>query len=300
MLTRRGFFKLAAQAWLTALAFAGYATGVEAMGTPRIQRYSLTPPRWPPGLKLRIVVLADFHACEPWMTADRMAGICKTANELGGDIILLLGDYATSMKYILDTVPAEQIAAVLTTLQAPLGVHAVLGNHDYWADHAWQQAQGGETVVEKALRAAGIPVYINRTVKLEKDGQPFWLGGLGDQMALKQDPSVGRYEPIGIEDMAAVMAPVDDDAPVVLMAHEPYVIPVLPERISLTICGHTHGGQMNVLGWRPFLRTPDEKRYFEGHVVDKGRHAVISRGLGCSGLPMRVGVWPEIMVLEIG
>lgn len=300
MLTRRGFFKLAAQAWLTALAFAGYATGVEAMGTPRIQRYAFTPPRWTPGLKLRLVVLADFHACDPWMSTERMEGICRTANELGGDIILLLGDYATSMKFILNRVPAEQTATVLATLKAPLGIHAVLGNHDYWSDDAWQQAGSGQTVVERALTAAGIPVYINQTLRLEKDGHPFWLGGLGDQIALKADPSVHRWAPVGVENMDAVMAPVDDDAPIVLMAHEPYVIPNLPERISVTICGHTHGGQMNILGWRPFLRTPDEKRYVDGLVVEDGKHAVISRGLGCSGLPMRVGAWPEIMVLELG
>ncbi|MCB1456036.1 MAG: metallophosphoesterase, partial [Nitratireductor sp.] len=68
-------------------------------------------------------------------------------------------------------------------LSAPLGVHAVLGNHDWWEDKTAQRNGHGPTFVHEALDKAGIPVYDNRAIRLAKDGKPFWLAGLGDQLA---------------------------------------------------------------------------------------------------------------------
>ena len=303
MITRRGFVKLAAAAWFALLSLPAYAAGIEAMGKPRVTRYALTPPRWTPGLKLRIVALADFHACEPWMSAERIAGICDEANKLDADIILLLGDYATGLPFITDRVPYADTAKALTRLKAPLGVHAILGNHDYWQDYEFQMDPTRKTEVEEALEAAGIPVYINRSVRLEKDGMPFWLSGLGDQIAIRRRRPGGSHRDvdfIGIEDMQATLAPVTDDAPIVMMAHEPYVFDVSPDRISVVLSGHTHGGQINIFGWTPFVFNPSDLPYLGGPVVRDGRHLFVSRGFGCSGIPMRLGAWPEVMLLELG
>ena len=65
----------------------------------RITRYNISPRRWPAGLKLTIAVLADLHACEPWMTAERIASIVARTNALGADVILLLGDYVSGHEY---------------------------------------------------------------------------------------------------------------------------------------------------------------------------------------------------------
>jgi predicted MPP superfamily phosphohydrolase len=300
MITRRGFMKLAATGWLAALSVAAWATGVEAMGRPRIERLALTPPRWTPGLKLKVVAIADFHACQPWMSPERIGEICDQANALGGDIILLLGDYATSMKFVTSYVPNRETAEVLARLKAPLGVHAILGNHDYWQDEAYQADPSRKPDMQAALEAVGIPVYINQAVRLEKDGMPFWLAGLGDQIAVRRPRPSGGIAVLGIEDIDGTLAAVTDDAPVLMMAHEPYAFDRMPDRLSLVLSGHTHGGQIKIFGWAPFvLNTPDQ-RYLVGHMVQDGRHLFVSRGLGCSGIPLRLGAWPEIVMMEIG
>jgi predicted MPP superfamily phosphohydrolase len=62
-------------------------------------------------------------------------------------------------------------------------VHAILGNHDYWSDTSVQREGQGSTVARRALEAVGIPVYENDARRFTRDGRPFWLAGLGDQLA---------------------------------------------------------------------------------------------------------------------
>lgn len=299
MLTRRGFLKFVWTGFAACAALAGYSVGIEAMGTPRITRYSLTPPNWTPGLRLKIVALADFHACEPWMTAERMQAICAQANALKPDIILLLGDYVSSMKLVTDQVDPTLWSRALATLKAPLGVHAILGNHDYWADKAFQYRLGGEPFAQLALADVGIPVYVNQAVRLEKDGQGFWLAGLGDQLAYSSVRADEHNLNWGIDDLPKTLDQVTDAAPVILLAHEPDIFPEVSDRISLTLSGHTHGGQVNIFGWKPIVPSKYGNRYAEGHVVENGHHLIVSRGLGCTGLPLRIGAWPEILEIDL-
>jgi predicted MPP superfamily phosphohydrolase len=93
----------------------------------------------------------------------------------------------------------------------------------------------------------------------------------------------------------------DKSNPVILLAHEPDIFPEVPERVSLTLCGHTHGGQVALpfIG-RPVVPSRYGDRYAYGHIVEDGRHLIVSGGLGCSGIPVRFGVPPEIVVIDIG
>ena len=100
MITRRGLLKVLGGGAAGLLALGGYAFAYEPLARLRIARYALTPPGWTPGLKLRIVALADLHACEPWMPASRIASICARANALEGDMTVLLGDYAAGMRTV--------------------------------------------------------------------------------------------------------------------------------------------------------------------------------------------------------
>src|SRR4026208_762654 len=149
----------------------------------RVARYHISPPQWPAGLKLRIAAIADPHACEPWMSLDHIQAIVERTNALKPDIVVMLGDYFAGHRKVTRFIPDAEWARVLAGLKAPLGVHAVLGTHDWWEE---QTAQGGGQEVPpagRALEAAGIPVYENDAKKLSKDGHPFWLAGLGDQLA---------------------------------------------------------------------------------------------------------------------
>ena len=87
----------------------------------------------------------------------------------------------------------------------------------------------------------------------------------------------------------------------ILLAHEPDIFTAVPPRVALTLAGHTHGGQI-VLPFMPPLWTPSEygARFAYGHIVEQGRHMIVSGGLGCSKVPLRLGVPPEIVRVTLG
>ncbi|MDQ0457061.1 metallophosphoesterase [Rhizobium paknamense] len=295
MISRRTFFKLLAGSAVGLLSLAGYAGGVEPLLRLNTTHYTLTPRAWRRGQKLRIVALADFHACEPWMPASRIAEICDYANTLGGDIILLLGDYMSGMKVVTGTVPPKDWAASLSRLKAPLGVHAVCGNHDWWQDAEAQLQRLPETVAHRALRDVGIEVYSNRAARIGPEDAPFWIAGLEDQWAYL----TGRHRMTGLDNLPQTMAQITDDAPVILLAHEPDIFPSVPDRVALTLSGHTHGGQVNLFGWTPVVPSRYGSRYVYGLKEEGGRHLVVSGGLGCSIAPIRFGSPPEIVVIDL-
>ena len=109
--------------------------------------------------------------------------ICQQTNALQADMIVLLGDYIAGHPYQTRAVPPEAWASAFASLRAPLGVHAILGNHDWWEDRDAQRRRKGPIFSRRVLEQAGIPVYENDVVRLTKDGRPFWLAGLGDQIA---------------------------------------------------------------------------------------------------------------------
>jgi uncharacterized protein len=143
----------------------------------------------------------------------------------------------------------------------------------------------------------------NDAVLLSHGGQRFWLAGLGDQWAFhprRRGSGGGPGARAGADDMPAVLARITDDAPAILLAHEPDIFPGVPPRFCLTLSGHTHGGQVSVLGWRPAAASRLSRRYARGHFRENDRDLIVSSGLGCSFFPIRVGVPPEIMVVELG
>ena len=298
MITRRQLIQGLGTVAVGGAGFGGYALA-EPFGTA-VTSYRLSPPRWPAGLSLKLAVLADLHACKPWMDVERIEGIVAHVNALRPDCVLLLGDYVAGkrMSRYASPVAHRDWAGALGALTAPLGVHAVLGNHDWWEDMAVQQRRGGPTRAGLALQNAGITLHENTCVRLAKGGKSFWLAGLGDQWAFWPKQRKRAYE--GVDDLEATLAPATDDAPLVLMAHEPDIFPQVPDRVALTIAGHTHGGQVRLLGYTPVVPSKYGARYAYGHVVEQGRNLVVSGGLGCSGLPVRFGSPPEIVVITLG
>lgn len=307
MISRRDLLKLTSVAGVGTTTLSGYALA-EAF-RENVTTYTLTPANWTPGLRLRLAVLADLHVCEPWMSVERLDRIVEQTNALDADAVLLLGDFVVglSLGSYSGHVADDKWAAALAKLKAPLGVHAVLGNHDWWQSREVQVRRAGPTPAGEALRAAGIPVYENSAVRLEKSGRPFWIAGLGDQWAFRSRDAegdevvpTGRARYAGVDDLPATMSQITDDAPVILMAHEPDIFPKVSERVSLTLSGHTHGGQVRILGFAPFVPSIYGSRYVYGHIVEQGRHLIVSGGLGCSSLPVRFGSPPEIVAVELG
>jgi uncharacterized protein len=296
MLNRRTFLK-----WLGRLSAGGFLTGTYAFAIEPGFRlnttvYAFTPPRWTPGLKLRVVMLADPHCIEPHMPLSRWQRIVEAANALNPDLHLLMGDYIASHPFRTGKVSFEDVAAVAKTLSAPLGTFAIMGNHDWWEDWTASRKGIGIPQAQKAFQDSGIPVLDNRAVQISQSGHKFWLSGTNSMIAIRKGR--GRYESRAL--LPETLAQVTDNSPVIHLAHEPDLFTDIPERISLTLSGHTHGGQVRLFGYSPVTPSSYGNRFAYGHIIEDGRHLVVSGGLGCSMLPVRFGMPPEIVVLELG
>ena len=297
MFNRRLFLKGAGGLVLGSTGLATYAFGVEPGLRLGVTRYKISPANWPANLNLKIAIVADIHACEPWMPVSRIHEIASVTNALSPDLIILLGDFNGGHTIVSRPVFPHQWAEPLSTLRAPLGIHAVLGNHDWWHGALPNMRPDGAKAVRAALLSIGASVLENDAIRLEHQGQPFWLLGLGDQIA----KVISRGNFTGYDDLTGTIAQIKDDAPAILVAHEPYIFPRVPDRIALTLCGHTHGGQVSFPFVGPILAN---KRYgadlVYGHMVHGDRHLVISAGLGTSIAPVRFMRPPEIVEVIVG
>jgi predicted MPP superfamily phosphohydrolase len=231
------------------------------------------------------------------MPAERIRTIANISNALNPDIILLLGDFNGSTNLVTGPVLPAQWGEALSVLKAPLGVYSVLGNHDWW--HGVLPSRPGDSgeAVRQGLRQANIKPLENEAIRLEKDGQIFWIAGLGDQIAHLQSTGLAT----GVDDLAKTLAQITEDAPILLLAHEPAIIHKMPSRVSLTLSGHTHGGQINIPLLDPAFLTPHlEKGLIYGHIVHKERNLIISGGLGTTLIPARFNRPPEIVEINLG
>lgn len=297
MIDRRTFLRWPTGLLLGAAGVGAYAVVVEPQFMLGVTRYRVTPKGWPSGLRLRIAMISDLHACEPWMPASRIRRIARVVNALEPDLIALLGDYSAGTYLSTGPVPAQQWAEALSDLRAPLGVHAVFGNHDWWHGDLLTDAPDDAESARRALKQMGAQVHENGASRLTKDGHPFWLLGLGDQMSFYINKKIGWR---GHDDLDATLALIADDAPAILLAHEPFIFARVPSRVALTLCGHTHGGQINLPFAGPiFAELRWNTTHIYGHIEEKSRHPVISGGLGESILPMRFMRPPEVVEVTV-
>jgi uncharacterized protein len=288
MITRRQFVLGLGAAAAASFGLTGYAAAIEPRFRLVVTEWDLPTPRWPHQKPLRIVIVTDIHACRPWMPPERIRSIVETANALGGDIIVVLGDFVSgiSERFRSGRVSASEWGPALSGLSAPLGVHAILGNHDWWS---------GPETVKAALAEANIPLYQNRAIRIG-GAAPFWLAGTDSMVA----HPLGRGRFRGADDLRGTLSQITDDAPAILMAHEPDLFVQVPDRFVVTLSGHTHGGQVRLpfLG-RPVIPSAYGQRFAYGHVREEGRDLIVSAGLGCSIMPIRLGVPPELTVVTL-
>jgi hypothetical protein len=250
-----------------------------------VRTESLAIPGWPQEDDgLRVALLADIHCGSAWNGEDKLREIVRRTNAEGPALVLLLGDYIVHGSLGGRFVPPEKVASLLGDLRAPLGVFAVLGNHDY--------AMNGPRV-RGALGAAGITVLEDESVRLGGGNggpgadAPFWIAGVSDLLRAPHD-------------LLGALAMVTDDAPVLLFTHNPDLFPEVPPRVSLTLAGHTHGGQVRLPFFgRPIVPSIYGQRFAAGHVIEDKRHLYVATGLGTSIVPVRFLVPPEIVILEL-
>lgn len=288
MIGRRGILAGLGGATAAGVGLAGYGFGVEPFLRLEVQRHRVTPAGWPPGLTVRVAALADLHAGAPIMDEARIEHIVAATNDLAPDVTLLLGDYGPSSPFVTRLLDHADVARRLGALRARHGVFAVTGNHDWWEDDtAMRAGRGAMPSIARAFEGAGISVLSNR---VQRAG-PVLMGGLDSTWAFGFER--------GADDLPRVMRDATGDTPLLLMVHEPDIFARLPARAAVAFCGHTHGGQVRLLGYSPRIPSRFGNRYAWGHVREDGRDLVVSGGLGTTTLPVRFGVPPEITLVQI-
>jgi uncharacterized protein len=237
------------------------------------------------GAPLRIGIISDTHVAAPHTDPARVERLVRRMNGERPDVVLLLGDYVGGHLPERQRPPAERreiLAGIeaFEALDSPLGTWGVLGNHDSWFDDA---------TVAAALETAGIPVMDNRARRIDRDTGAFWIAGLADMHATDQPPRVG-----------ATLRQVTDEAPVVLMTHWPDPFAEVPDRVALTLAGHTHCGQvvLPVVG-RLVHASRLSERWPCGLYDEGGRKLFVTGGVGVSILPVRFRAPPEIVILTL-
>ena len=215
---------------------------------------------------LKIVFASDFHL-KPY-DKFRLERIARKINAQNPDIILLGGDYVNGHKKGA-TLSIDKIANEFARLNSKYGTLAVMGNHDGW--------QGKKDVIE-AFEAVGVTVLENEN----KDFKEFSVAGVEDLQT--GNPDVNK-------------ALSDIKNPVILLSHTPDIIDEIPSNVTLTLSGHTHGGQV-VLKSPMVVPSKYGAKYAYGLFDVHGAKLFVTRGLGTSILPLRFNCFPEIVVIE--
>ncbi len=224
---------------------------------------------------LRIAFASDFHAGAT--TDDQLlADACRQLAEFHPHVLLLGGDFVSVRASYID-----RLAPLLAAIPAPLGKFGVLGNHDLRANHR---------MVVSELQRAGVRMITNLAVRLPGAFDDITICGLDDPT--RGDPQAGR-------------ALDGADGTRVVLMHSPEGLDALGDRrFELALCGHTHGGQVALPGGRPMFVPGGRlnRAYPAGHYeLDPGgaRHLVVSRGVGCSTIPVRLFAGPQVHLCVI-
>lgn len=254
----------------------------EAHQDPEIVRLTLAFEDLPPGLDgLRLAQLSDLHAgplVKPWQV-ERWRELAQAERP---ELLLLTGD-------VVDSLPGEAavVARAFRDFPAPLGRYAILGNHDYFTD---------PRPIWSALEEAGFTFLENRWALVERRGSRLALVGLQDPMATKGHFRNVRYGPGPSPALAVSGLP--GDAWRLCLNHRPNDWPkALEAKARLTLSGHTHGGQINLI---PGVNSALVAGPYTAGLYRKGRDLLyVTRGLGVVALPVRIGAPPELTVITL-
>ena len=250
----------------------------EALRDPVVRTATIRLPNWPSGAKpIRAVLISDLHIDGQTMDEARLDRIAAQINALKPDIVLLAGDYIYGHDPAGATKYGAGLVGPLSRLHAPLGVVAVLGNHDHWT---------GVGVVRDQLARAGVTLLENAAIARG----PLAIGGVGD-----------RYS--GHDNLPATLAKLRPLAGArVLLTHSPDIAPDMPADTTLLLAGHTHCGQVVLPLWGPVSEVSRYgDRYRCGVRVEGARTVVVTAGLGTSGpMAVRLNAPPDLWLLTLG
>jgi len=259
-----------------------------------IIRQSLTFQNLPSGFKgLKIVQISDIHSGSFNNKKAVMHGIEMILKEQP-DLILFTGDLVNNLASEMD-----DYMDIFSLLKAPLGVYSILGNHDYGDYVHWESPDAKIANLEKLKQIQqqlGWKLLLNEHVELEKNGDKITLLGVENWSAKARFPKHG--------DLKKAYTGCDSNSFKILMSHDPshWHAEVLNDYtdISLVLSGHTHGMQFGVeipgFKWSPIQYMYKE---WAGLYEQGNQKLYVNRGFGFLGYPGRVGILPEITVIEL-
>jgi hypothetical protein len=252
----------------------------------RIDRATVPVPNLPAEFRgFRIAQISDLHASF-WAPRDFLDSVVAQVNRLNADLIAVTGDFITGGGDQLwgDTRDIDYGHEVAEALARLRGKHrfGVLGNHD--------QGKGERETrrLVDRLESAGLPILRNRATVLRRGAARLYLAGTDD------------FWHQG--DVGAALRDVPETGPTLLLTHNPDAVADIPDhrRVALTLCGHTHGGQVVVpFLTRRVLPIREPHRYMAGLVRESHGHTYVNRGIGTLLLPFRLGAPPEITEITL-
>ncbi|MCD6347859.1 MAG: metallophosphoesterase [Bacteroidales bacterium] len=240
----------------------------------------------------KIVQLSDAHLGSLAGNEYRISDVMKQINELNPDIVVFTGDMVNNF--------ANEISGwvpVWKQLKASSGKFSVLGNHDYGGYSTWpsENARKKNTYDNiRQQREMGFDVLLNEHRVIKRDGSSLYLAGV-ENWGKPPFPQHGKLD--------LALEGIPNDATVILLSHDPdhFEMKVRAKtNVDLTLSGHTHGAQFGVeIG--KFKMSPVSLRFkrWAGMYKEGDQYLYVNRGLGYIAFPGRVGIWPEITLLEL-
>jgi uncharacterized protein len=273
-ITRRGLVR--GGIFLSLGAFAGerWATAFEP-GFVEVEQVELSLPRLEkPFDGFRLAQLSDIHL-GGGLEQERLDYFVESTNALGADAIVITGDFISSNAWLQE----EKLASSLGKLHAPDGVFAVLGNHDHWSD---------ADSVRRALRAANVIELPNAAHTLRRGNAVLTIAGVDDAMC-------------GLHDIQRAARQIPKTGAAILLAHEPDFADEFSRlgRFDLQLSGHSHAGQICMPISGPIVLPQHAKKYPRGHYDVGGMQLYTNRGLGSSGIHVRLNCRPEISLFTL-
>lgn len=225
--------------------------------------------------QFKIVQISDLHVGK-FMPESRLTRIIKLVNQQQPDAIAITGDIITRRSHF----DSEQLQQQLSQLHANYLSVAVLGNHDHWAKKI--------DLLKKTLAQSNINNLDNQVYIIERDDKKLALAGL-------DDPYWGK------PDLNKIISQLPDQVPGILLVHEPDYIEDNADvrRFALQLSGHSHGGQVKIPFFAPFVLPRGGRKYFAGLNQVGDTITYTNRGLGMTNLPIRIGSRPEITVFTL-
>ncbi len=242
-----------------------------------VSRTTVTSPEVPSAFSgKRIVFVTDVHA-GPSYRRERVARLVDTINNQRPHIVILGGDYVGGADG-----GAEDFYPEAARIDAPMGVLAVLGNHD---------GREGADVARSELASIGAVLLENQNARVRVQGAWIRVGGVADSSAGEPDV-YGAARDIAKGEYA------------ILVSHTPDTfargLSAVPGAFDLALAGHTHAGQVTLFGLAaPWTPSAYGERYRQGWLEERGVPILVSRGVGTVYVPVRFFAVPEIHVIEL-